>query len=133
LKPQVQRISENLPVIKNLTGLKAEHVCDGMSVSRELTKGAVKKLAATAKSAEDHFTIARFYRVETNGLDPQAARYEEAAANLRNRPIVRNFTSPTTAGRFEFAAKGFRDEAKADRTVAASHEKMAKTVVASLT
>jgi hypothetical protein len=37
-----------------------------------------------------------------------------------------------TAGRFEFAAEGFRDEAKADRTVAAPHEKMAKTVVASL-
>jgi hypothetical protein len=47
-----------------------------------------KKLAATAKSAEDHLTLARFYRVEANGLDAQAATYEEAAANLRNGPTV---------------------------------------------
>jgi len=49
----------NLPVIKNRTGLKGQHVCDGMSASRELTKGEVKKLAATATSAEDHLTFAR--------------------------------------------------------------------------
>ena len=53
-----------------------------MSASRELTKGEVKKLAATATSAEDHLTVARFYRAEGNGLDAQAARYEDAAANL---------------------------------------------------
>ena len=28
----------NIPVIQNLTGLKGQHVCDGMSASRELTK-----------------------------------------------------------------------------------------------
>jgi hypothetical protein len=123
---------QNLPVIKNLTGLKALHVCDQMSASKELTNGEIKKLAATAKSAEDHLTVARFYRVEANGLDAQAATYEEAAANLRNGPIVKNFTSPTTASRFEFAAKRFRDGAKADRALAASHQEMAKTVVASL-
>lgn len=122
----------NLPVIKNRTGLKGQHVCDGMSVSRELTKGEVKKLEATATSAEDHLTVARFYRAEGNGLDAQAARYEDAAANLWEGPVVKNLTSPTTAGRFVFAAKGFRDEAKADRAVAASHAEMAKTVVASL-
>ena len=122
----------NLPIIKNLTGLKAQHVCDRMSASKELTKGEIKKLAATAKSAEDHLTVARFYRVEAHGLDVQAAVYEEAAASLRNGPIVKNFASPTTGGRLEFAAKGFRDEAKSDRAIAASHEEMAKTVVASL-
>ena len=31
----------NRPVVKNLTGLKGQHVCDGMSASRELTKGEV--------------------------------------------------------------------------------------------
>lgn len=121
----------NLPVIKNLTGLKAQHVCDGMVVPKELTKGEVKKLAATAKSPEDHLTIARFFRVEASGLDAQAARYEEAS-NLRNGPVVKNITSPTTPGQFEFAAKGFREEAKADRAVAASHEEMAKTLIAAL-
>jgi hypothetical protein len=103
-----------------------------MSASKELTKGEIKKLAATAKSAEDHLTVARFYRVEAHGLDVQAAGYEEAAASLRNGPIVKNFASPTTGGRLGFAAKGFRDEAKSDRAIAASHEEMAKTVVASL-
>jgi hypothetical protein len=111
--------------------LKGQHVCDGMSVSRELTKGEVKKVEATATSAE-HLTVARFYRAEGNGLDAQAARYEDAAANLWEGPVVKNLTSPTTAGRFVFAAKGFRDEAKADRAIAASHAEIAKTVVASL-
>lgn len=103
-----------------------------MSVSRELTKGEVKKLEATATPAEDHLPVTRFYRAEGNGLDAQAARYEDAAANLWEGPVVKNLTSPTTADRFVFAAKGFRDEAKADRAVAASHGEMAKTVVASL-
>ena len=86
-----------------------------MSASRQLTKGEVKKLAATATSAEDHLTFARFYRAEGNGLGARAARYEDAAANLWEGPVVKNLTSPTTAGRFEFAAKRFRDEAKAAR------------------
>lgn len=122
----------DLPVIKNLTGLKSQHICDGMAAPKELTKGAVKKLAATAATAEDHLTVARFYKAEATGLDAKAAGDEEAAANLRNGPVVKNLMSPTTAGRFEFAAKGFREEAKADRALAASHEEMAKTVVASL-
>jgi hypothetical protein len=122
----------DLPIIKNLTGLKSHHVCDRMVVPKELTKGAVKKLAATARTPEDHLTVARFYRGEANGLDAKAEGYELAAANLRNGPVVKNFTSPTTAGRYEFAAKEFRDEAKADHALAASHEEMAKTVVASL-
>lgn len=60
-----------------------------MSVSRELTKGEVNRLEATATSAEDHLTVARFYRAEGNGLDAQAARYEDAAANLWEGPVVK--------------------------------------------
>jgi hypothetical protein len=122
----------NLPVIKNLTGLKAQHVCDGMIAPKELTKGGVKKLAAAAKSSEDHLTIGRFYRVKASGLDAKATRYEEAAANLRNGPVVKNIMSPTTPGQLTFTAKGFRGEAKADRAVAASHEEMAKTIASAL-
>jgi hypothetical protein len=122
----------DLPVIKNLTGLKAQHVCDRMAAPKELTKREVKKLAATAKSPEDHLTIARYYTAEANGLDAQVTAYEKAAANLRNGPIVKNFTSPTTAGRLEFATEGFREEAKADRTLAVRHETMAAMVVVSL-
>jgi len=122
----------NLPVIKNLTGLKGQHVCDRMAVPTELTKGEVKKLARMAKSPEDHLTVARYYRDEANGLDAQAARYEEAAASLRKGPAVKNLVAPTTASRFDFLAKGFREDAKADIALAKSHEEMAKTVIASL-
>src|SRR5579872_3423315 len=74
-----------LPVIKNLTGLKAQHVCERMT-PEELTKGDIQKLAVTAATREDHLTVTRFYRVEANGLDAQAAGYELAATNLRNTP-----------------------------------------------
>jgi len=122
----------DLPVIKNLTGLRAHHVCDRMAAPGAMTKGEVKKLAATAKSADDHLTIAQFYRAEANGLDARATGYELAAARLRNGPFVKNFATPGAASRYEFAAQGFREEAQADRGLAVSHEEMAKTVVASL-
>jgi hypothetical protein len=122
----------NLPVIKNLTGLKAAHVCDGMAAPKELSRGEVKKLAANAKSPEDHLTIARFYRAEASGLDAQAVGYERGAALLRNGQDAKNLVSPTTVGRFEFLATRFREEAKADRAMAVSHDEMANTVVASL-
>ena len=122
----------DLPVIKNLTGLKAQHICEGAAAPKELTKGEIKRLARTAKSPEDHLTIARYYRAEANGLDARAAAYEEAAASLRNGPVVKNFMAPGTPARFEFAATGFRSEAKADRGLAATHTEMANTTVSSL-
>jgi hypothetical protein len=76
--------------------------------------------------SEHRCTNCHAIRAEWNRLDAQAARYEDAAANLWEGPLVKNLTSPTTPGGFEFAAKPFRDEAKADRAVAASHEEMAK-------
>jgi hypothetical protein len=122
----------NLPVIKNLTGLKAQHECDRMLAPKELTKGDVKKLTATANSPEDHLRLARYFRTEANCLAEQAAGYEEAAAKLRNAPAVKNFVAPTTAARYALAANTFREEAKANLAIAASHEEMAKAVVASL-
>ena len=122
----------DLPVIKNLTGLKAQHVCDWMAAPKELSKGEVKKLAATAKSAEDHLTVARFYRAEANGLDAKVAGYELAATNLRNTPVAKNLAAPGIAARFEFAAKGFREDANDDRAIATTHEKMAAGVIALL-
>jgi hypothetical protein len=121
----------DLPVIKNLTGLRAQHVCERMA-PKELTKGEVKKLAVTAETPEDHLTVARFYRAEANGLDAKAAGYELAAANLRNTSVAKNLAAPGTAGRYEFTAKGFRKEAKEDRAIATTHEKMATGVIALL-
>ena len=124
-------ICRDVPVIKNLTGLKAQHICELMA-PKEMTLADVKKIAMTAETRDDHLIIARFYRAEANGLDAKAAGYEMAAANLRNTPVAKNLAAPGTAGRFEFAAKGFRAEAKADRAIATTHEKMASGVIALL-
>ena len=125
------RICRDLPVIKNLTGWKARHVCEGM-IPKELTKGEVKKLTFTAESREDHLTVARFYRAEANSLDAKAVGYELAATNLRNTPVAKNLAAPGTAARFEFAAKGIREEAKDDRAIATTHERVAAGVIALL-
>ncbi|PWU11318.1 MAG: hypothetical protein C5B51_02935 [Terriglobia bacterium] len=121
----------DLPVIKNLTALKAQHVCEG-TTPKELTSREVKKLAVTANTREDHLVVARFYRADANGLDTKAAGYERAATNLRNTPVAKNLAAPGTAARFEFAAVGFREEANAGRAIAATHEKMAADVLALL-
>jgi hypothetical protein len=76
--------------------------------------------------------IAGYYLAKADTLEAQAAAYEEAAAAYRHGPVVKNLMSPTTAARYDFIAKGFREEAKSDRALAASHEQMAKSAVASL-
>lgn len=96
--------------------------------SQELTRKQVKRLAATAESVADHMKIANYYRAEANSLEARALAYEEAAATLRNGPMVKNLTAPSTPGRYEFTAKGFRDEAQFDRSQAAAHEEMAREV-----
>ena len=58
-------------------------------------------------------------------LDAQAAGYEEAAAAYRRGPIAKYLMAPSTPGRYEFLAKGFRNEANSDRLLAASHKKEA--------
>jgi hypothetical protein len=69
--------------------------------------------------------LANYYRGEAKALDARGAACEHAATNLRNGPFVKNLTAPGTAGRWEFAAKGFREEAASDSAIAASHEAMA--------
>ena len=118
-----------LPVIKNLTGLKAQRVCDTYA-TKELSRKDIKRLTANAKSSEDHLTLARYFRAKADAMDARAAGYEEAAAQVRTAPAVKNLVSPTTAGRYAFIAKGFHDEAKSNRTLAAAHEQTAKVVIA---
>jgi hypothetical protein len=98
------------------------------AVPQELTRKQVKRLAATAESAADHLKLANYFRGEANSLEARATAYENAAVNLRNGPIVKNLTAPSTPGRYEFIAKGFRDEAKSDRSQAAAHDEMAREV-----
>ena len=95
-----------------------------------LTNREAKRLAATAETNSDHLRVAEFYTAKADRLEAQAVGYEEAAASYRNGPMVKNLMSPTTPGRYEFFAKELRAEAKSNRALAASHERMA--VIASL-
>jgi hypothetical protein len=97
-------------------------------VPEEFTKKDAKRLTETAESAADHLKIAAFYRVEAEALDAKGLAYEEAAMTFRSGPVVKNLTAPGTPGRWEFAAKGFREEAASNRAMADTHEAMAKTV-----
>jgi hypothetical protein len=92
----------------------------------EFTRKDAKRLAAIAESAADHMKLANYYyRGEAEALDAKGTAYEQAATNLKNGPFVKNLAAPGTAGRWEFAAKGFREEAASNRAIAASHEAMA--------
>ena len=124
--------SQNGPMIKNLMAPTYRAPCSPAAVPQELTKKEVKRLTATAELREDHLRLARYYKTEAVRLDAQAAGYEAAAAAYRRTPIAKNFAAPSTPGRYEFFAKGFRDEAKSDRVLAASHEKMAQDTRAAL-
>lgn len=102
------------------------------AVSKEFTKKDAKRLATTAESREDHLKLAGYYKAEADRLDAKASGYEDAAAAYRNGPMVKNLMAPTTAPRYEFLAKGFREEATSNRAVAASHEQMATNAVATV-
>lgn len=101
-----------------------------VAVPHELTNREAKKLAATAESRADHMRLAEYYGTRADKAEAQAAGYERAATTYRESPLPKNFMSPTTPGRYEFTAKGFREEAKSSRAIAASHERMA--LIASL-
>ena len=124
--------SQNGPMIKNLMALSYRAPCAQKAVPQELTKNDVKRLAATAESREDHLKLARYYKAQADMLDAQAVGYEEAAGVYRRGPIVKNLMAPSTAGRYEFFARGFRDEAESNRALAESQEEMAKEAVARL-
>ena len=91
----------------------------------EFTKKDARRLAAIAESAADHLKLAAFYRSQAEALDAKGAAYEAAAAAFRSSPLTKNTAAPTTAGRWEFAAKGFRADAASNRVEAATHAAMA--------
>jgi hypothetical protein len=97
-----------------------------VAAPHQLTSREVKNLAATAESAVDHFKLVRYYRAEADRLDAKAATYEEAAATYRHGPMIKNLMAPTTPARYEYFAKGLREEAKSDRDLSTLHERMAR-------
>jgi hypothetical protein len=123
--------SENGPVIKNLMALSYRTPW-AVAVPHGLTKKDAKRLSATAERREDHLKLAAYYKAEADRLDAEAAGYENAAAAYRRAPIAKNLAAPSTPGRYEFFAKGLRNEAKSDRALATSHEEVARDAVATL-
>jgi hypothetical protein len=79
-----------------------------------------------AKTPEDHERIAAYYKAKSERLNTEAAEYQEAAMTYRKGPVVKNLPAPNTAARYEYIAEGFREEAKANRKLAASQEQMAR-------
>jgi hypothetical protein len=122
--------SENTPMVKNLRAYGTHCIGTPAPEPHQLTKREVKRLTLTAKSAQDHLTIAHYYEAEADRLDSLAAGYEEAAAGYRHSPAVKNLMSPSTAEHYNYLAKGFREEAKSDRILAAAQEQMAKAATA---
>jgi hypothetical protein len=122
--------SPNTPMVKNVRAYSSRCIGVPPAEPHQLTRKEVKRLTLTAKSAEDHLTIARYFEVEAERLDSQAAGYEEAAAGYRHSPMPKNLMSPTTAGRYDYLAQGFRKEAKLDRALAASQKQMANNAAA---
>jgi hypothetical protein len=82
-----------------------------------------------AKTPEDHERIAAYYKAKSERLSDQAVEYQQAAMAYRKSPVVKNLTAPNTAARYEYIAEEFREEAKANRKLAASHEQMARDAV----
>jgi hypothetical protein len=122
--------SENTPMVKNLRAYGTRCVAAPAAEPHQLTKKEVTRLALTAKSAQEHLTIAHYYEAEADRLDSLGAGYEEAAAGYRHSPAAKNLMSPSTAAHYDYLAKGFREEAKSDRVLVASQEQMAKNAAA---
>jgi hypothetical protein len=85
----------------------------------------LKTAVKAAKTPQDHARIAAYCTAKAESLDSQAAGYEQAAATYRNSPVVKNIMAPNTAARYDAIAKEYRQEAQADRELAASNERMA--------
>src|SRR5579862_8733079 len=86
----------------------------------------LKTALKAAKTPEDHQRIAAYYAAKAENLNSRAAGYEEAAANARNTPVVKNIMAPNTAAHYEAMAKGFRQEAQSNRQLEASQQQLAR-------
>ncbi len=98
----------------------------GMSQSINNDKD-LKSALKAARTPEDRERIATYCNAKADSLDAEAAGYEQAAETYRNGPVVKNLTAPNTAARYEGIAKGFREEAQANRELAASQRQITTT------
>lgn len=102
-----------------------------MSAAEEvqLSKKQVKDLVSTAKTPEDHLKLAAYFNQEADRLEAEAKDHKELANAYRGRPATtgaKGTMTGRTAEHCEYFAKSANEAAKADRELAAEHEKMAK-------
>jgi hypothetical protein len=113
-------VCQTLPVIKNLTGMRARVDCQtAEAISPQFNSTVVRTIRATTESSKDRVALAQSLRTKGDKLDAEAAGYEQAATRLAHGPFVKNLMAPTTAGRYDFYAKRLREEAKSNRDRAA--------------
>jgi len=97
-------------------------------VMPELTDREARKLARSAKTADDHRKLVLYYRAEAEKLEAQAVAYDRLAASCRQGPMVKNLISPTTAPRYEYLAGECRKRARSNHMLADSHDKIARSM-----
>jgi hypothetical protein len=110
--------------VKNLAAPTYRVPSSGTTSSEELTGHQARRLAAHAKTREDHLKLAAYYSAQADAMDAKGAAYEEAAAEYRHDPTAKNMMSPTTASRYEYLAHGFRDQASYARSLASSQQQL---------
>ena len=118
--------AENSPVVMNLVALSYRAPAASTRVHEGLTRKEIRRLMASAEPS-DHLKLARYYRDKAEGLDAQAAGYEQAATAFRQGQIVKNLMAPNTAAQYESIAKRLREQAAANRDHAVSQELASNT------
>lgn len=91
----------------------------------------VKALVGNAKSAADHFKLARHFTAMAEKHDAEAKEHDELAAEYSRNPRMgagagKVPMAPNTAEHCRYFAEHCRNAAKQMRSMAADHEAMAK-------
>ena len=94
-----------------------------------MTAKEARTLAATARTAEEHLKLARYFNEQGDQNEAEARGHDEMIEAYRNNPTTRAEKTPGGVGTIahcEFVAKSNREMAKALREMAATHEEMAR-------
>ena len=88
-----------------------------------------RTLAASARTAEEHLKLARYFNEQGDQNEAEARDHDEMIEAYRTNPTTRAEKTPGGVGTIahcEFVAKSNREMAHALRGMAAAHEEMAR-------
>jgi hypothetical protein len=91
-----------------------------------------KSAVESAKRRENHAAVAAYYKAKADRLDAEADAYEKAAAACREGPYVKNLMAPNQAARYDYIAKGLREEARSYRERETAEEERARNAAQAL-